>query len=135
MSDGFDLIDADEMVYRRALVTWYDPVTKVLSPEAFKPTRDDSDGLSLWRAKYVRMEDVARGRQPEYYVAALKASEIIALGMHLEQDDPRRSGTPGHCVIVELTYERRKEQRPLEWRVELSKKAMVMGPFRNGDRT
>ncbi len=55
MSDGTEPIDDMEILYRRIPVSqgYYDPkVDSKPSPLAFKPTKSDTTGLSLYRAKY-----------------------------------------------------------------------------------
>lgn len=58
-----DPVEDDELLYRRIPVAnnWYSENS--LSPQAYGPHKDrDQTGLSLFRARFVSIETVARGR-------------------------------------------------------------------------
>jgi hypothetical protein len=131
MCDGFEPIDDDEVVYRRALPYWYQD--GVLADATFRPTERDTDGLSLWRARHVSVEEAARGRGPEYYVAAVSVRDIRALGIEIVPDAP--SGVRGHCIVPALNFDDRKSTRSLECQRALARRAEVSGPFRSTPST
>ncbi len=85
MSDGSELIADHEIFYRRipAASGFYDPLVDPRpSPLAFRPTKNDTTGLSLSRAKYTALETAGSGRDgKQYYVAVLRAGELRRLGM------------------------------------------------------
>ena len=131
--DGTEPIDDDEFLYRRIPVSqnWYDPqVDSRPSPEAFRPTQFDKTGLSLSRGKYKSIEDAARGMEgKKYYIAILRAGDLRAIGIPVE---PRpQPNDPGHAEIPGLTYDNRKTDRALEWKVLLAQQLClrVEGPF------
>ena len=133
MSDGTEPIADDELLYRRIPVSqgYYDPANDPRpSPLAFKPTRNDTTGLSAHRAKYATIEQAARGRPGKsYYVAVLRAGDMRAVGIDvlprsLEDD-------PGHAEIPGLTFENRKSMPYYEWQTLLAEQIClrVEGPF------
>jgi len=126
-------ISDDELLYRRipAALHLYDPnAAPQLLPDAFRPNANDTTGLSVYRAKYKSVEEAARGRpDKQYYLAVLRAGDLRASGIEvvarpLESD-------PGHAEIPALTYQDRKTDRVLEWKVLLALKLClrVEGPF------
>jgi len=133
MTDGAEPVADHELLYRRipAASGFYDPqVDPNPSSLAFRPTKNDKSGLSLWRAEYKSIEESGRGREGKrYFVAVLRAGDLRRLGMEvlpapLEND-------PGHCEIVELTYDNRKAMPFREWQVLLAEQLClrVEGPF------
>jgi len=133
ISDGTEPVADDELLFRRVPVSqgWYDPqIAPHPSPEAFKPTRNDVTGLSVYRAKYKSVAEAARGREGRrYYVAVLRAGDLRARGIDVV---PRpRDGDPGHAELPGLTYENRYTDEALEWKNLLSRQLClrVEGPF------
>ena len=135
-SNSVEPIVDDEVLFRRipSSTGWYraDKVPP-LDPEAFRPNRYDTTGISLSRAKYTSIEDVARG-QPgkQYYVAVLCAADLRAAGMEIV---PRPvEGNPGHAEISSLRYDDRKSKQSIEWRFQLAHRLCVRveGPFPGG---
>jgi hypothetical protein len=133
VSDGSEPIADYEIVYRLipAATGFYDPsVDPRPSPLAFRPTKHDTTGLSLLRAKYTDVEQAGRGREgKQYYVAVLRAGDLRRLGMDvvpkpLEHD-------PGHCEIAELTFANRKAMPFAEWQALLAEQLClrIEGPF------
>jgi hypothetical protein len=117
-------ISDQEILFRRIPVStgWYDPSrTPPLEPEAFRANRNDLAGISLSRAKYKTVEQAAEGRPGKsYYVAAFRAGDIRAAGMHVVA-----SPTPAdasHAEIANLTYDSRKSKQAVEWRALLAEK-------------
>lgn len=105
-----DPIHDEEILYRRIPVSmkWYTPdENPPLSPYAFRPTKRDVTGLSVYRQKYKNIAEAALGRPGKsYYVAVFKAADLRAKGIDIV---PRViEGDPGHAEIISLTYESRK---------------------------
>lgn len=133
MADGSEPIADHEILYRRipAASGFYDPkVDPNPSPLAFRPTRDDTSGLSLARAKYKGLEEAGRGRErKQYYVALFRAGNLRRLGMEVIpkpfEDDP------GHCEIADLTFGNRKAMPFAEWQALLAEQLclQIEGPF------
>ena len=133
MFDGSEAIADHELLYRRipAASGFYDPQADPNpSPLAFRPTQQDTTGLSLSRAKYKNPEQAARGREGKrYYVAVLRAGELRRLGMDVV---PRPlADDPGHCEIMELSFANRKAMPFAEWQALLAEQLClrVEGPF------
>ena len=131
MADGTEPIDDDELLYRRVPIVHFnqsnDPKP---TPEAFRPHANDTTGLSIYRAKYKGVEQVAQSpREQRYYVAVFRAGDLRACGIAVE---PRpKPDDPGHAELPGLTYEHRKDDSVLEWKVFLAQKLClrVEGPF------
>ena len=130
---GTEPITDDELLYRRvpASLNLYEPISEPhLLPDAFRPNANDLTGLSVYRAKYKSLEQAAQGRVgKEYYVAVLRAGDLRSKGIEVF---PRPlEGDPGHAEIPGLTYQNRKEDWALEWKVLLSQELClrVEGPF------
>lgn len=95
--DATEPIDDGEILYRRIPVStgWYQADKEPpLEPEAFRPNRNDTSGISLSRAKYTSIEEAARG-QPgrSYYVAVFRAGELRRGDERRRQASPRQSRT------------------------------------------
>jgi hypothetical protein len=130
--DGVEPVADDEVLYRRVPVSmqWYVPdATPQLSPEAFAPRQDESEGISLYRAKYKTLAEVAAGKSKKgYYVAKMLASEIRARGITIRSDDPN---DPGHVAVPELNALNHDTNEAQEIKLGLAECAgnMVEGPF------
>ena len=131
MGDGTELIDDDELLYRRILVSsgYYSPDTETISSQAFAPSKEDASGLSVSRAKYKSAKDAAHGRNGKpAHVAVLRASVLRALGIQVVPkplpDDP------GHAEMPDLNVSNRKENLTIEREILLSNSCLgVEGPF------
>jgi len=129
-ADEADPIADDEILYRRVPVSkeWVDE--HGVSAEAFAPRKDDVTGLSVYRARFLRLEDAARGASKRgYYVIELRAGDLKREGIRLVPapvDD-----TPGHAEIPSLKYENPESDASLEIRQLLADKLVVKihGPF------
>ncbi len=106
-------VSTEERILRRVLndEEYYDPSSEILpvTPEAFRPTKWDLTGISVFRRLFIEPQDAANGGTniKGYYVAQLLAGEIIDGGMTVEPDpidgeDP--SYLPGHTAIPEINY-------------------------------
>lgn len=80
MADGTEPVADHELLYRRipAASGFYDAqVDPNPSSLAFRPTKSDTTGLSLSRAKYKSVEETGRGREGKrYFVAVLRAGDL-----------------------------------------------------------
>ncbi len=126
-ADGDDPVDDAEILYRRILPAHFPQPSPHPSPKAFRPTKADTTGLSLFRAKHMSSEEVAaEGRGKSYYVAAVRAGDIRRSGMTLEC-----TGGKAHVEIPELTYVDRKKPFAEEHQVGLATKLCLRtdGPF------
>ena len=133
MAGGSEPIADHEILYRRipAASGFYDSlVDPNPSPLAFRPTKNDTTGLSLSRANYRSLEQAGRGREgKQYYVAVLRAGELRRLGMNVVprplEDDP------SHCEIADLTFGNRKTMPFAEWQALLAEQLClrIEGPF------
>ncbi len=129
-ADEADPIDDDEVLYRRVPVSmdWIDQ--HGVSAEAFAPRKDDSSGLSVYRARFLRLEDAARGASKKgYYVIELRAGDLKNAGIGVVPapvDDTR-----GHAEIPVLRYQNPESNASMELRQLLADKLVVQvhGPF------
>jgi len=133
LSDETEPITDDELLYRRipAALNLYDPRREPhLRPDAFRPNQNDMTGLSVYRAKFKSVEEAAQGREGKsYYVAVLRTGDLRARGIEVV---PRPiAGDPGHAEIPGLTYQNRKTDEALEWKLLLAQQLClrVEGPF------
>jgi hypothetical protein len=80
---------------------------------AFRPTPDDTAGLSVYREIHVSASRVAASgrKQGEYYVARLSVKAIRALGLTVVSDE-QAEGLAGHALIPELSVEECKRDKP-----------------------
>jgi len=100
-----DPVSSDEFILRRVLRRWYGPSKDPpVDRLAFRPTPRDVDGLSVFRANFLKPEkldcDRATGNPGSYYVAQLRASDILALGLTIIPAP--NDELPGHALIPEL---------------------------------
>jgi hypothetical protein len=127
----------EEFVLRRIHQNHVDPGPPlVIGLAAFRPTPEDTAGLSVYRAKHASPAEVnGSGRKPgEYYVARLAVQELRHLGLSvIENEQPH--GPTGHALIPELTlsaYQQNKQSaRELQVRLaELAAHDIVLVPAR-----
>lgn len=101
VQDGTEPVVDDELLYRRIPVSmgWYD--MNGLSPDAFRPRKDETTGISVTRAKYSSIQDAARGKSKKgYYVAVVRAGDVRNAGGDVIPR-PERDNI-GHAEIPEL---------------------------------
>lgn len=109
-----DPIQADEFVLRRIHRSHCNlSLVPPILPAGFRPSKADTTGLSVYRAKYLSPVQVATvGRKPgEYYVVRLSVETLRALNLTVVLDELAQ-GPPGHALIPELgltAYEQYKE--------------------------
>ena len=106
--DEHQPVDQNEFLYRRIPHAFFRPTLPVLFLiAAFRPTTNDTTGLSVFRAAFLRPEDtlanVPPARRNDYYVASLAVSDLRALGLTVVPE-PDPQGPPGHAVIPELSW-------------------------------
>lgn len=131
-ADGTEPIEDDERLYRRVPVRpeYHDPAVDTQpSPLAFNPRPDDTTGLSLSRAKYKSMSEVAANPHGKrFYVAVLVAGAMRARGIAVVPKP--LPGDPGHAEIPGLRYDNRRSDTAEEWKVALATElCTVEGPF------
>lgn len=79
-----DPVADDEILHRRVPDSQGWIVGQQVSWNAFKPRPDDGTSLSLYRAKFLSLEDAARGLSKHgYYVLALRAGNLRAAGIDI----------------------------------------------------
>ena len=128
--DSVEPILDDEVLYRRIPVStgWYRPDKEPpLDPEAFRPNRYDTTGISLSREKHTPIEEAARG-QPEkdYCVAVFRAGDLALPEWRLPQSPWKAiRDTPKYQVCE---YDNRKSKQAIEWRFQLAHRLCLTGP-------
>jgi hypothetical protein len=133
-------VNDDEFILRRIPRTtgWYDPQTDLVASQAFRPTKRDTTGLSVTRAKSdahpefrSAAEDAAAGGNPSgYYVAVVRVGDLRAYGIDVVSK-PELPEHPGHAEIPLLTYATRKSDEATDAMSLLAGKLIIRveGPF------
>jgi len=108
MADQTAPVTDDESVYRRVHRSFFrGDLQPCLQPFAFRPNQNDTTGLSVFRASFLRPEDtlanVDPARRNEYYVACLNVADLRALALTVVAE-PDPQGPPGHAIIPELNW-------------------------------
>ena len=128
--DESDPIADDEILYRRVPVSkeWIDE--HGVSAEAFAPRKDDLTGLSVYRQRFLTLEDAARGASKQgYYVIELRAGDLRNAGIDIVATP--LEGVRGHAEIPGLKYENPASNESLEIRQIVADRLIVRihGPF------
>jgi hypothetical protein len=135
IGDGSEPITDDEIVYRRVSEKsgWYNPIDRSIAWEAFRPNKKDTEGVSVWRAKYKSTAQVAAIQarsEGRYYVIALLAGKLRLAGVTLE---PTPIYGLGHASLVNLNTEhyatRKNAVRELANLIAAELVESVEGPF------
>jgi len=133
MADGTEPIDDDEILYRRipALPNYYNP--EDLPPVAvlaFHPRKEDETGLSIYRAKYKNIGEVAQNPYgKKYYVAVMRAGDLRETAIEVVPR-PILPDDPGHAEIPSLNFADRYSQRAKEQKKRLAHElCAVEGPY------
>ena len=126
---GVPPIEPQEELLRRVPPRYYPDPERAGTPKwiTFQPTRNDTDGLSVNRRRFVPSLDdfsynVARTKR--WNIAQLRAAQIAALGLHAE---PRpEENDPGHAIIPELNIADyhaggTRKTKIKEWALELAR--------------
>ena len=105
MSQGAVPVDPDETVLRRIpeIAGYYDPSkAPPVGVVAFRPTPDDTDGLSFYLEKETSAAElIASGKPGKHYtVARMRAGDLYELGLHLIPDQ-QPGDLPGHLILPE----------------------------------
>jgi hypothetical protein len=107
--DELSPISDDEFMLRQIHKNHYHAgKNKPVQTNHFQPHEDDDDGLSVYRERFISVDELARaGRKPgEYYIARFRASELKLPGNNLTLD-PKPNKDPsqprGHSVIPQLS--------------------------------
>jgi len=104
--DEHEAVAETEFIYRRVHANFYDgSMTVPVQFEAFRPSKNDTTGLSVFRARFASARDTLPGdpaKAKSYYVARLAVRDLKRFGLTV-QPDPIPAGPPGHCVLPELT--------------------------------
>ncbi|MBL8695603.1 MAG: hypothetical protein JNJ88_16035 [Planctomycetes bacterium] len=131
--DERDFITDDEVLYRRIPQSQvsFDSIPRP-SKESCRPGDADVLGLSVFRAAFVRPEELGSLVKPKaYYVAVLSVRKLRELGIAV-RPDALCSGLPGHAILPGLTAEGRgtNEQHVLAARLAAEVvEAPLLGPF------
>lgn len=126
----YEPISDDEILYRRVPVSmgWVDD--RGVWPDAFEPRADDRTGLSVYRARFVGLEDAAKGLSKRgYYVLEMRAGDLRSAGIDIvpmPNDD-----LPGHAEIPSLAYHYHEAVLSLQQRELLADRLVraIHGPF------
>jgi hypothetical protein len=107
--DEHQPVDETEFVYRRIHRVYYQADLPLpIQPAAFRPTPNDTTGISVFRARLVQpaatLANVDAGKQNEYYVARLAVRALRNLGLTVVPD-PVPNGPAGHAIIPELSWQ------------------------------
>jgi hypothetical protein len=129
-ADESEPISDDEILYRRVPISmeWIDP--HGVSAEAFAPRKEDHLGLSVFRAKFLPLEEAARGSSKQgYYVLELRAGDLRGAGIDIVPAPI--ADKAGHAEIPALKYERPESDASLEIRQLLADRLVrkIHGPF------
>ena len=86
-----------------------------INPEAFRPLKDDTDGISLFREDFVTRRRLASLNRHAngVRVARLAAEECVALQLSLNPA-PDLSEPPGHVLVPEMAFVKRTAQTKLQ---------------------
>jgi len=138
---GIDPIGDDELLYRRIPVSmsWYDPTTGELRPEAFGPHKQrDATGISVSREKYKSIEEAASGQPGKsYYVAVLRAGDIRHRVIEVVPRPETPIGNdPAHAELPDLNASNYKSDETLERQRVLAEDLClrVEGPFASSEQ-
>ena len=119
-----DPVSENEYVYRKVLKQWHDAFPPFpdarIDRQAFRPTPDDTTGLSVSRALFVEPEQLDRdknGNPGRYYIARLHVEKILGLGLSVEPDP--MDWPPGHALIPEIRYGLKGQEKKWSKNIQL----------------
>jgi hypothetical protein len=98
---------AEEFVLRRIHRNHVDAgPPPVVGFTAFRPTLEDTNGLSVYRDQFISPREVAAsGRKPDdYYVARLPVQALHDLGLTVVVDE-QTEGPAGHALLPALSLD------------------------------
>jgi hypothetical protein len=101
-------VEDSEYVFRRIHPDFFNASLAIaVTREAFRPTKKDSSGLSVFRAGLAKPSDTLANLDQEkakkYYVAQLPVSELRKLGLTVVPN-PIPCGPPGHAIIPQINW-------------------------------
>jgi hypothetical protein len=107
MDDDTLPVGDDEFVLRRVHRNHLDPALPMpVTVAAFRPNRNDTTGISVFREQFSRPEDVLAAieadKRDDYYVVRLPVAELRKLGLTVRAE-PEPGGPGGHSVVPELS--------------------------------
>src|SRR5579862_947909 len=107
--DDSQPVDPSEFLYRRIPRVYFQAGSPLqFRIIAFRPTANDTTGLSVFRAVFVQPVDILANleadKQKEFYVVRLAVPDLHLLGLTV-RPDPDPSGPAGHAVIPELSWQ------------------------------
>ena len=127
--DDSQPVDQSESVYRRIPRVYFQPGLPVaFRIIAFRPSSNDTTGLSVFRAGFLNPVDTLANLEPskrrEYFVVRLAVRDLLRLGLTVVPE-PDPDGPPGHAVIPELSWQayQADKQRLKDIQLELAKLA------------
>lgn len=138
MGDEIEPISDDELLYRRIPESSNPQLyhkDSGLSPKAFRPNRNDTTGLSIYRAKDYNNSPkraASTGRAgKKYYIAILRAFDIKQFCTIKPTLEPQN---PGHAELLELRYDNARDENSTTLQIKLRDLCIcVEGPF-DGER-
>jgi hypothetical protein len=137
VADEVEPIADDELLYRRvpASTGWFDPVTRILKPEAFGPNKTrDVTGISVTRAKFKSIEQAAQGQPGKsYFVAVLCVGDLRKTNFTVKPQPNVPGGYDiSHAELPDLNASNYKSTETLERQRDLAERLClrVEGPFK-----
>ena len=134
MDSAIEPIEDDELLYRRIPVSmgWY--AVDRLSPQAFGPRKDETTGISVFRAKYRSIREAAAGKSKKgYYVAVLRVGDLRQRGIEVvpRPELPDGQYELAHAELPDLNSATRTADATLERQRILAEELClrVEGPF------
>lgn len=115
MTDQYENVTDDEFVLRRILnrEDYIDLSLNIpVQRNAIAPTRQDIDGVSVYREKFVTPEEVSKsGTNPAgYYVVRFNVGVLRKLGLDVIPD-PVEGELLGHALIPQLCFAAKKADK------------------------
>ena len=127
--DEHQPVEDSEFVYRRIPRIYYQAgLPMPIHPAAFRPNSNDSSGLSVFRAAFVKPTDtlttIDSSKRNNYYVARIAVQDLHRLGLAVVPE-PDPNGPLGHAIIPELSWQayQADKRRLKQVQVELAKLA------------
>jgi hypothetical protein len=114
--DESEPVHESEFVYRRVHDSFFDAALPVpIRSEAFRPSEQDSSGLSVFRQRFIdpkgTLTNIDPAKASRYYVVRLAVRDLLGLGMTVVPE-PTSTGAPGHAVIPELSWPAYSADKP-----------------------
>ena len=134
--DQNDPIEPEEFILRRVP---YSQNTPYINPESeepistgcFTPSKDDTDGISVFREKFVSAKKVAdrymEGKNKQCYIIRIKAEDLEGIVTIIPSPNEYLDG---HAHIPEIKYQDNYVYRPIRAKIikKLTKENVVHWP-------